>query len=162
MRSQLKYMLFLFLLSSNFYAQEYSGKGEDINAILINNTYFSDACVNEDFDKLSSLYSLDGKMFPAGSDAVFGREAIKKRWTQPKGVKLLVHRVTPSEINVIDDYAYEYGSFQKAIQDKSGNESRTNGNYIIIWKKEVDDWKIYLDIWNTKLDDKKRKKRKRK
>ncbi len=140
-------VLFLFL-SMNFYAQEYSGRGEDINSILNNIDSFSKACVGENHDELTSLYSKDGKIFPAGEGIIVGHDAIKKRWKLPKGMKLIAHKVVPQEIRIIDDYAYDYGNYEMTIVDKKGKENPSKGNYIIIWKKVNDDWKIYLDIWN--------------
>ncbi len=145
--------IFLLFLSVNFYAQEYSGRGEDINTILNNIDNFSKACVGENHDELTSLYSKDGKIFPAGEDVSIGHEAIRKRWTLPKGVKLVSHKVIPKEIRIIDAYAYDYGYYKMTIVNKKGKETTSKGNYIIIWRKENNDWKIYLDIWN-RIDEK--------
>lgn len=141
---------FMLFLSISFYAQEYSGNGEDINAILSNIDTFSKACVNENHDELTSLYSIDGKIFPAGEDIIIGKEAIKKRWKLPRGMRLIKHKVTPKEIKIIENYAYDYGNYQMIVINKKGKEIMSKGNYIIIWKKENNNWKIYLDIWNKK------------
>ncbi|HHC79347.1 MAG TPA: DUF4440 domain-containing protein [Flavobacteriia bacterium] len=156
MRLQIKSTILLLFLSVSFYAQEYSGKGEDINKILNNITNFSKACVGDDHDKLTSLYSKDGKIFAAGEDIIEGEEAIKKRWKLPKGMKLVYHKVNPKEIKIIGDYAYDYGYYKMTVATKKGKEISSKGNYIIIWKKEGSDWKIYLDIWNKMEDDKKK------
>lgn len=37
---------------------------------------------------------------------VVGREAIKKRWTQPEGVTTVHHEIMPPEINFFGNYAY--------------------------------------------------------
>ena len=148
--------LFLAFLSSNFYAQEYSGRGEDINAILHNIDNFSKACVGENHEKLTALYSKNGKIFAAGEDIVTGHEAIKKRWKLPRGLKLISHKVMPKEIKIIEDYAYDYGHYKMTVEDRKGKQTTSRGNYIIIWKKEATSWKIYLDIWN-KIEAKKKK-----
>jgi hypothetical protein len=51
MHLKIKSTLFLLLLSITLYAQEYSGKGEDIDTILNNIDNFSKACVGADHDK---------------------------------------------------------------------------------------------------------------
>ena len=145
---QIKSTLLLFLFSLSFYAQEYSGKGEDINKILENVKSFSAAYVGADYDNLTSFYSTDGKIFPAESDIIVGHEAIKKRWTLPKGVKIISHKVTPKEIKIIEDYAYDYGYYKGRSANKKG-ENAFKGKYVIVWKKVANDWKIYLDIWNN-------------
>jgi ketosteroid isomerase-like protein len=70
-------------------------------------------------------------------------------------MKLISHKVTPREIRIIDDYAYDYGYYAMTIVDKKGRETPSKGNYMIIWKKVDNDWKIYLDIWN-RIDSKKK------
>ncbi len=151
-RLQIKSTLLLFLFSISFYAQEYSGSGEDINKILVNVKNFSKAYVDADYDKLTSFYSADGKIFPAGSDIIVGHKAIKNKWIMPKGTKILSHKVTPKEIKVIEDYAYDYGYYEGSSSRKK-EVYPFKGKYVIIWKKVGDDWKIYLDIWN-KIDQK--------
>ncbi len=149
---KIKNSLFLVLLSLSFYAQEYSGKGEDINKILHNITNFSEAYKTAEYDKLTSFYSTDGKIFPVGTDIIVGHDAIKKRWILPKGATIISHKVTPKEIKIINDYAYDYGYYEGSSTDKNGVYP-FKGKYVIIWKKVESDWKIYLDIWN-KIDEK--------
>ena len=155
MVSNLKFKntILLFFLSLICYAQEYSGKGEDINQILKNIKEFSRAYVGANYDTLTAFYSVDAKIFPAGVDIIKGHDAIKKRWLLPKGTKILSHKIVPREIKIIEDYAYEYGYYQGSTSSKEGQSSNWKGKYVIVWKKVNNDWKIYLDIWN-KIDDK--------
>tara|TARA_R110002073_G_scaffold72537_1_gene177641 strand:- start:672306 stop:672761 length:456 start_codon:yes stop_codon:yes gene_type:complete len=141
-------ILLLFFISS-LYAQEYSGKGVDINIILKNVSGFSKAYMDGNFDALTNFYSSDAKIFPDETDIISGHAAIKKRWTLPKGVKILSHKIYPKEINVINVNAYDYGYYAVTSSDENGNVSSSRGKYVIVWKKVKDDWKIYLDIWNT-------------
>jgi len=154
MHVKIKSTLLVLLLSLNIFAQEYSGKGEDINKILTTIDAFSKAYVTADYDKLTTFYSTDGKIFPSGADIIVGHKAIKKRWTLPKGSKILFHKITPEEIKIIDDYAYDYGYYEGSSSNKNG-VSDFKGKYVIIWKKIDNDWKIYLDIWN-RIDIKKK------
>ncbi len=153
MHLKIKSTLLLLFLSITFYAQEYSGKGEDINKILTNIDNFSKAYINAEYDELISFYSTDGKIFPTGADIIVGHKAIKKRWILPKGSKILSHKVTPEEIKIIDDYAYDYGYYQGSSRNKKGTIFTFKGKYVIVWKKTDNDWKIYLDIWN-RIDEK--------
>lgn len=148
MNYKIKSTLLLLLFVSTFYAQEYSGKGEDINTILENVKGFSAAYMDADYDKLTNYYTADAKIFPNGADIIIGHEAIKKRWTLPKGVKILSHTVYPQEINVIDDNAYDYGYYAVTSSNEKGEVSSSRGKYVIVWKQVDNDWKIYLDIWN--------------
>ena len=143
-----KSTLLLLFLSLSINAQEYAGKGMDINIILNNIEAFSKNYITADYDKLASFYSEDAKIFPNGSDIIIGRAAIKNKWVLPKGAKILSHKVTPREIKIIDDFAYDYGYYEGSSSNKDGEVSFWKGKYVIVWIKIDDDWKIYLDIWN--------------
>ena len=143
-----KSTLLLLFISISCYAQEYAGKGEDINIILKNIKEFSMFYVSADYDKLAAMYSDDAKIFPTGDDIIIGQEAIKKKWTLPKGAKVISHKVAPREIKIIDDYAYDYGYYEGSSTNKDGVLSEWKGKYVIVWKKVDSNWKIYLDIWN--------------
>ncbi|MDY7395439.1 nuclear transport factor 2 family protein [Aureibaculum sp. 2210JD6-5] len=150
MSLRIKSLYLLLLLTVSVYGQEYVGKGEDITAILKVGKQFSKAYVDGDIAKLTSFYSEDGKIFPDKSDIIVGHEAIKKRWTLPKHIQIVSHKATPKEINVIDGYAYDYGYYEGSSKN-SKNNTTTNfkGKYVIVWKKENQDWKMYLDMWNA-------------
>ncbi|QCX39817.1 nuclear transport factor 2 family protein [Aureibaculum algae] len=150
MPSRVNAFLVFLLLTISVNAQEYVGKGEDVSVILKNTKEFSKAYIDGDIEKLTSIYSEDGKIFPENSDIIEGYEAIKKRWTLPKHIKIESHKVTPKEINVIDNYAYDYGYFEGTSKNNKNNTtSAFKGKYVIVWKKVNEDWKIYLDIWNS-------------
>ena len=147
MNLRIKSIYFFLFLSVSIYAQEYSGSGEDINKILTNIKNFSRAYVGADYDKLTDFYSHDGKIFPTGADIIEGHLAIKKRWALAKGTKILSHKITPIEISVVDNIAYDFGYYQ-GTSSKNEFIDSWKGKYVIIWKKVENDWKIYLDIWN--------------
>ena len=148
MNLEFKSTILLLLLSISSYAQEYAGKGEDINIILENINEFSRLYVSAETDRLAAMYCEDAKIFPAGDDIIIGQTAIEKKWTLPKGAKVLSHKVTPKEIKIIEDYAYDYGYYEGSSINKDDITSNWKGKYVIIWKKEDNNWKIYLDIWN--------------
>jgi ketosteroid isomerase-like protein len=57
--------------------------------------------------------------------------------------------ITPVEIKVNGDFAYDYGYYEGETLFTNGRSSRWIGKYVIVWKKENGKWKIYLDIWNS-------------
>ena len=58
------------------------------------------------------------------------------------------HKITPKEIKVVGNEAYDYGYYEGTTLRANGSESNWKGKYVIIWKKVAGEWKIYLDIWN--------------
>ena len=110
---------------------------------------FSKAYMDGDFEKMANAYTVDGKIFPNKSDVISGRATLKDWWTIKNGSKILNHKVTPSEIKFLGDYAYDFGYYEGASQSKEGEVYNFKGKYVIVWKKVEGEWKIYLDIWNS-------------
>lgn len=148
MKKAIFFCLFICGMSAGLSAQKFIGDRQAINQILRNTEAFSLAYMRSDFVTLTSFYTEDAKIFPEKTDIIEGAKAIKKRWTLPEGVKTLLHKVTPREIKIIDDHAYDYGYYVGRTQQKDGSVSSWKGKYVIVWKKVDNDWKIYLDIWN--------------
>ncbi|SFR51892.1 Ketosteroid isomerase homolog [Robiginitalea myxolifaciens] len=143
--------LFLFFIASlNFLAaQTYQGSSEDIDAILSNIRNFSTSVMNGDTQAIGMAYTADAKIFPNNRDIITGREAIIGYWTLPEGLSTKYHKITPEEINVLGDEAYDYGYYEGTTLRADGSESSWKGKYVIIWRKVKGEWKIYLDIWNA-------------
>lgn len=146
-----KCVLLLFAMSlihSTISAQTYTGDQEEIQKILNNIKNFSDYYMNADYDSLANAYTSDAKILPPGTDIIENRAAIKQQWILPEGVRILHHKITPSEIKIIGEYAYDVGYYEGKTLRANQTETSWKGKYIIIWKKEDGDWKIYLDAWN--------------
>lgn len=124
------------------------GNEKDINTILDNISNFSQYYISADYEGLADSYAIDGKILPPGADIIEGKEAIKKRWMLPDGVRILHHKITPTEIKVIGDYAYDVGYYEGKTLRKDQSEVSWKGKYLIVWIKEEGDWKIYADAWN--------------
>jgi ketosteroid isomerase-like protein len=113
---------------------------------------FSEAYMAGDYDTLAGFYSEDGKIFPDRAGIIEGRQAIKDRWVLPEGAAILDHQVTPVTINILGEYAYDYGYFEGKSKNVKGDMASWKGKYVIVWKKVAGQWKIYLDIWNRVTD----------
>ena len=138
---------FLFL-SCSIYSQSFQGNKEDIEMILSNIKDFSNSVMNSDYQSIGMAYTIDAKIFPNNTDILQGRDTIIKYWTLPEGVQIKYHKITPEEIKIMGNEAYDYGYYEGVTSRSDGTESSWKGKYVIIWKKINEDWKIYLDIWN--------------
>ncbi|MFP4847267.1 YybH family protein [Winogradskyella sp. PE311] len=121
----------------------------DFDIINKNIKAFSQAYINSDANALANMYTEDGKIFPNNRMIMSGKPNIKSYWIIPDGVKILHHKVTPSEIHIENNIAYDYGYYEGKTLTKDKKELSWQGKYIIVWKKINGDWKIYLDIWNN-------------
>jgi ketosteroid isomerase-like protein len=143
------YLVFLLLfVTVNLEAQVLKGPKDEINSIIKASERFSAYYMNSDIDGLVSIYTSDAKILPPGADIISGHDAIKKRWTLPDGVTILHHKSIPEEIEVMGSTAYDVGYYEGRTKKVNGEEESWRGKYVIVWKKEGGDWKMYLDIWN--------------
>lgn len=129
-------------------AQNYNGPEEDIETILNHIKTFSKHVMAGDHEQIAAAYTEDGKIFPSGRKIISGQEGLQNYWALPEGISIVHHKVTPEEITISGDQAYDYGYYEGRTKLKDGTESSWQGKYVIVWKKVDDDWKIYLDIWN--------------
>lgn len=142
-----------FLLLETAQGQKTTGNPKDIAQILQNIQDFSKYYMQADYSNLAACYTFDGKIFPNKAPIIEGREAIQKRWIVPDSMKILYHKVTPVEITIQGDTAYDYGYYE-GITQVGGKQYAWKGKYVIVWKKVKRVWKIYLDIWNALPDEK--------
>ncbi|WP_420604309.1 YybH family protein [Flagellimonas sp.] len=122
------------------------------NKIIAASKKFSKAYMAQDFDTMADIYTYNAKLIPLGIPIVEGREAIKKRWEQGKDTKIISHSMDASEINIIDNYAYDYGYYSGTSQKGKEPITKWKGKYVVVWKKEEGSWKMYIDIWNRLKD----------
>ncbi len=141
-------VILMFLTSSSGIAQTYIGDTKEVNEILKNLKSFSTYVMNSDYDKIGNCYTKDAKIFPNNTKIIEGKTAIIKYWTLPEGVQTIHHKIMPDEIQIVGDTAYDYGYYEGATRKKDGTKVTWKGKYVIVWKKQADTWKIYLDIWN--------------
>lgn len=140
--------LITFLNYQFSFSQTFEGEKEEIKKIVQNIKSFSGYYTSGDYDALANAYCKEGVILPPGADIVKGREAIKKRWVLPDSVKVPYHKITPTEIKIIGEYAYDVGYYEGTTIRKDKSEVSFKGKYLIVWKKEDGDWKIYADAWN--------------
>lgn len=62
--------------------------------------------------------------------------------------RAIAHKISPQEIKIIGNEAYDYGYYEGTTRFSDGKEKSGKGKYVIVWKKVENEWKIYLDIWN--------------
>lgn len=130
-------------------AQEYMGNKEDLDQILKNAKNFSEYVVDANYEMIGASYTVDAKIFPNDSKILTGKDAILAYWKLPEGISTVHHKLMPEEIKVIGNEAYDYGYYEGTTQKADGSESSWKGKYVVIWRKENGEWKMYLDIWNS-------------
>lgn len=141
--------LSLLLASPTLFAQTYTGDKTEIATILENVAYFSQQVMAGNDANIAACYTEDAKIFPRNQDIISGKDDIQRYWAPREGYQTSHHKVTPSEIKIMGDEAYDYGYYEGTTKSPDGSERSWRGKYIIVWKKIAGEWKIYLDIWNS-------------
>jgi len=109
------------------------------------NIAFQTAFENSDSVGLGNLFTTDAKMMMPGSPSIEGRAAITS--VVAKFMKMKVKR-TAATIGVWgnNDLLTEEGT--ASLFDQKGTEL-DHAKYLVIWKKENGEWKLFRDMWNS-------------
>jgi uncharacterized protein (TIGR02246 family) len=117
--------------------------------IEVNNRTFEQAFQRGDAAGVAALYSENASLLPPGSEMMQGRANIQSFWqtVMDSGVKEAELETLDIEAGG-DSLAREIGRYILTIQQ--GSETvKSPGKYVVIWKREGDDWKLDVDIWNS-------------
>lgn len=136
------------LICSTSFSQQFIGKQKDIDQILKQSSAFSAAYIAGDYDAMVAIYTTDGKIMPNGTLIIEGHENIKARWVLPEGDQVTQHKSTPVEIRITGNTAYDFGYYEGETVKRNGERQTWKGKYVIIWRKENNTWRMYVDIWN--------------
>lgn len=124
------------------------GQDKEVAAIKEQVKKFSSYLMTDQREEVVKMYTSDAKIFPDGTD-ILEDDGLSNYWNpENRSWKTTYHKVTPVEIKVIGSEAYDWGYYE----GRSSNGDRTSewkGKYVIVWRKEEGEWKIYLDIWNS-------------
>jgi ketosteroid isomerase-like protein len=93
----------------------------------------------------------DALQLPAGNNPVKGVDNIYNRNNQ--GNYILDWSPQYAEVAKSGDMGYTWGTYSLAYNDENGEEQKSYGKYLNIWKKQTDgNWKVAVDIGNDSPD----------
>ncbi|HZY82976.1 MAG TPA: DUF4440 domain-containing protein [Cyclobacteriaceae bacterium] len=125
--------------------------------ILKESENFSKLFVAADYESMANMYTDDAVLMAPGRDPINGIEEIRRYWTE-LNYRQLKHRLEPVEITIAGDLAYDYG-FVYSQSESDGVVSQPNSSkYYTIWKKVNGQWKVHVDMWNSRSNDWRNKK----
>ena len=111
------------------------------------NAAFQKAFETSDSVGLANLYTSDGKMMMPGAPSIVGRPAITS--TIAMFMKMNIKRQAKTiDVWGNDEMIAEEGT--ASLSDQKGSVL-DQAKYLVIWKKEDGQWKIFRDMWNTDL-----------
>ena len=96
---------------------------------------------------MAAHYSADAWVMPSNSEPVT-KNNIAGFWggvirMGVKDFKLDITDITGNDSLIAETGRYEMYGDNNQLMDK--------GKYVVVWKKENGDWKIFRDIWNTSM-----------
>jgi len=111
------------------------------------NEAFMSALANGDAEGVAAQYTDDAQLLPPNADLVIGKQEIQKvmQGFIDSGVTGL--NLESTEINGIGEMAFEVGKYTLSVNDQVVD----NGKYIVIWKKDGEQWKLHRDIFNSNM-----------
>ena len=121
-------------------------------AIKAQNAKFSAAASKADGAGFSALYTADAQVLPAGRDAVKGTDELRTFWQGVLDSGVAGVSLKTLEVYAQGTHATEVGEYN--LKDKAG-ESLDHGKYVVVWKREGGDWKLFRDIFTSSVAPKK-------
>jgi uncharacterized protein (TIGR02246 family) len=111
---------------------------------------FEKAANARDAATIASLYAEDATLMPQGSPAIKGRRNIQQFWQQLFDAGASDARIRLVEVSPAGDIAYEIGSFEANMPVPQGGTARTEGKYVVVWKRQPNGTlNMLVDIFNT-------------
>jgi len=101
-----------------------------------------------DAHAIASLYTQNGQLLPAGSDAIEGHAAIATFWQGVFDAGITGVTLDTLEVSSMGDTAAEVGRLE--LRNKEG-QVVDKGKYVVVWKFVNGVWKLHRDIWTSNL-----------
>lgn len=114
-----------------------------------------DATVSMDVSKLLDLWADDGVLLGQGAEALVGKSAIqtslKQNFAANPAMKVLKYEPQITDLKVVGDVAYEWGSFQATHQISTDDKPVSfHARFLRVMGLQPDgSWKFVRVMWNT-------------
>ena len=112
------------------------------------NQNFMTAFKQGDAELLASVYTENAKLLPPDHEMLTGRDAIKGFWQGIMDMGVTEARLESLEHEDGQNIVSEIGRYTLTIENE-GEWAESSGKYVVVWKKEGEDWKMQIDIWNA-------------
>ncbi len=122
--------------------------GSAKTAIEVANTKFEQALSNGDSAALASMYTSDAKMMGNGMEAVVGREKIQSAIDGMIRSGVASVKLTTTDVWGCEDMVAEEGTL---VINGKGGKQLDKGKYIVLWKMEDGQWKLFRDVFNSDI-----------
>ena len=129
---------------------EANGSADAENLVRAASAAWDEAHNSSDLAALMQLYSETAVSMPYSRPAIEGRAAIEADFQEFFASFQAQHKTTIVSVEVVGDWAIEYGRYQLSLTPKDGSAPLTESGKHIVIRTSVDGaWKVQWEIWNT-------------
>jgi ketosteroid isomerase-like protein len=109
------------------------------------------AIAAKDLEKTLSFYASDAQYLSAGRPAATTAEARRKLWVEDYATPGFSSDEVTTQIEVArsKELAYQRGTYVSTVQNEQGQLTKSTGKFVVVWKKQGDQWKAIIDMDNT-------------
>jgi len=149
MNKLFSFIVMLIIISSSIFAQDVDkvkAKIEEMNKV------YTKAMIDNDIDKMLSMYTNDIISMPSYQPTVKGIDKVREisEMQAKSGWKTTHFVLSITDIIVQGNLAIEIGSYDMKMSGPDVPEWADNGKYITIWEEQKDgSMKIKVETWNT-------------
>jgi uncharacterized protein (TIGR02246 family) len=122
---------------------------ETREAIETANARWMEAVNSDDGETVAGLYTSDAFLLPPGSEPIGGTEDVRAFWTAAASAGNQFELDT-RELYGVGDMLAEVGGY---VLTAPTGAHLDHGKYMVLWKKEDGEWKLFRDIWNSSMTD---------
>lgn len=123
-----------------------SQTADTYEAIAEANKKFMSAFEQGNAGDVAALYTEDGQVLPPGSNIITGREGVEAFWTGAMEMGIKRAELNTLEVDHQGDTAIEVG---RATLYSEGEDVIDEVTYLVVWKREGEQWKLHRDIWSS-------------
>ena len=131
------------------------GNSADMDAINALHQRDMEASKKWDVDTLASLWADDIVTLTQGEPPMIGKDAnraaMMRLREESSGVQITDYIMSFNEVKIVDDWAFEWGTYSGTVKPLDGGEPiRTTGKVIRVLKKDSDgSWKIARAMYDS-------------
>lgn len=142
-------LLTLFIISSSTFAQDVEKVKAKIEAM---NKVYTQAMIDNDVEKMMSMYAGDIISMPSYQPTVRGIEKVRElsEMQEKSGWKTTHFEMNMTDVMLAENLAIEIGNYNMKMSGPEMPEWADYGKYLTIWEVQNDgSMKIKVETWNT-------------
>jgi ketosteroid isomerase-like protein len=149
MNKLVSFLIAVIIISTSVFAQDVEKVKTKIEAL---NKVFIQAMLDNDTDKMLSLYTKDIISMPSYQPTVKGITKVRElsEMQAESGWKTTYFVLGTTDVILAGNLAIEIGNYDMKMSGPDVPEWADNGKYITIWEEQKDgSMKIKVETWNT-------------